>query len=99
LARPFGVGFQRDASPLITAFAVRLWCDHGLDASRGARTLIHQLVIVVVNAYLLAGIPIAFFALVGRLSPAFALPRANLILYWGWFAVTITASAIAVDAL
>jgi hypothetical protein len=58
-----------------------------------------QLVIVVGWAYLLAGIPVGFFALLGCVSPVFALARRSLIVYWGWFAVIITASAIAVDVL
>jgi len=65
----------------------------------GARTVIHQLVIAVGWAYALAGIPVGCFALVGRVSPAFALPRQTLVLYWGWFAAVVAASAIAADLL
>jgi hypothetical protein len=61
--------------------------------------VIHQLVVVVLYAYLLAGIPVGCFALLGRLSPAFALPRQTLTFYWGWFAVIITASAVGLAAL
>jgi hypothetical protein len=70
-----------------------------IDLSLGVRTVIHQLVIVVGWAYALAGIPVGCFALLGRVSPAFALPRQTLVLYWGWFAVVITGSAIATDLL
>ena len=61
--------------------------------------MIRQLVLVVLYAYLLAGIPVGFFALLGRMSPVFAMPRQSLIVYWGWFAVIITASAIALSSL
>jgi hypothetical protein len=61
--------------------------------------MFRQLIIVVAGAYLLAGIPVAFVALLGRLSPVYAFPRQTLFVYWGWFAVIVTASAIAVAAI
>jgi len=61
--------------------------------------VIHQLVVVVAGAYLLAGIPIAFAALLGRLNPVYAFPRQTLLVYWGWFAVIVTASALAAAAI
>jgi len=70
-----------------------------IDLNLGTRTVIHQLVTVVGGAYVLAGIPIGAFALLGRVTPAFALPRQTLLVYWGWFAVAITGSALAADLL
>ena len=46
------------------------------------------------GAYLLAGIPVGLFALLGRMSPAYAYPREALLRWWGWFALIIVAVAI-----
>ena len=45
-------------------------------------------------AYLLAGIPVAAFALMGRMSPVYAMPRRRLMTYWSWAALAIAESSI-----
>ena len=45
-------------------------------------------------AYLLAGIPVAAFALMGRVSPVYAMPRRKLVTYWSWAALAIAESSI-----
>jgi hypothetical protein len=54
-----------------------------------------ELLMTVGGAYLLAGIPVGLFALLGRVSPAYAYPRQVLLRWWGWFALIIVAVAIA----
>jgi hypothetical protein len=56
--------------------------------------LIGHLLLVVAAAYLLAGIPVAVFALLGRLSPSYSYPREALIRYWSWFALIIVVAAL-----
>jgi hypothetical protein len=45
-------------------------------------------------AYLLAGIPIGAFALMGRMSPVYAFPRRKLVNYWAWGALAIAEASI-----
>jgi hypothetical protein len=54
---------------------------------------------VVLNAYLLAGIPIAFVALAGKWSPLYKQPYATLARWWSWMALVFVATAIALTAL
>jgi hypothetical protein len=53
-----------------------------------------ELVVTIGGAYLLAGIPVGLFALLGRMSPVYAFPRDKLVRWWGWFALIIVATAI-----
>jgi hypothetical protein len=48
----------------------------------------------VAAAYLLAGIPVGAFALLGRMSPVYSYSRNKLIVYWSWFALIIAASSV-----
>jgi hypothetical protein len=56
--------------------------------------IVKDMFVIVAGAYLLAGIPVGLFALLGRMSPAYAFPRDALIRWWGWFAVIIVAMAL-----
>jgi hypothetical protein len=53
-----------------------------------------ELVMKVGAAYLLAGIPIGAFALMGRMSPVYALPRRKLLHYWSWGALAVAEASI-----
>jgi hypothetical protein len=58
-----------------------------------------HLVIAVVGAYLLAGIPVGAFALLGRMSPVYRFPREALIRYWSWGALVVVVTATLYSAL
>lgn len=57
-----------------------------------------RVLIVVVDAYLLAGIPISLAALAGRMSPMYRLERGVLLQWWSRLALVIVAAAFMVDA-
>ena len=53
-----------------------------------------QLLLRVGAAYLLAGIPVGAFVLLGRMSPVHSYSRDRLIVYWSWFALIIAAASV-----
>ena len=55
--------------------------------------LIHREVAVVLNAYLLAAIPIVFVAMAGVMSPLYRQPWQLLVRWWSWMALVVVASA------
>lgn len=61
--------------------------------------LLHQEVSIVLNAYLLAGIPIAFLALAGWMSPMYRQPWSQLARWWSWMALVFVASAVVLVGL
>ena len=58
--------------------------------------LLHQELTVVLNSYLLAGIPIGFLAVAGWMSPLYRQPWSRLARWWSWMALVFAASAIVV---
>ena len=55
-----------------------------------------RLAVVVLYAYLLAGIPIVFIALAGRASPMYQVETQRLVRWWSWMALVFVASAVLV---
>jgi hypothetical protein len=51
--------------------------------------------VVIVNAYLLAGVPVAGAWLAGRASPLYQREAGWLVRCWSWFALLIVVSALA----
>jgi hypothetical protein len=62
-------------------------------------TLVRNELSIVLDAYLLAGIPIAFLVLAGIWSPMYRQPWSRLVRWWSWMALIFVASAIAIVAL
>ena len=60
--------------------------------------LFQRELVIVVGAYLLAGLPIAAILLAGRMSPLYRLPGAHLWRWWSWFALAIVAFAVLMSA-
>ena len=56
--------------------------------------LIHRELAVVLDAYLLAGIPIVFAAVAGLMSPMYRQPWQALVRWWSWMALVVVASAV-----
>lgn len=54
---------------------------------------------VILDAYLLAGIPVAFIALAGRLQPVYRQPVGRYLRWWSWMALGFVVSAVAVYGL
>jgi hypothetical protein len=54
---------------------------------------------VILDAYLLAGIPIALVVLAGRMSPVYRQPFARVAAWWSWMALIFVATAIGETAL
>jgi hypothetical protein len=50
---------------------------------------------VIANAYVLAGIPVAFIILAGLCSPLYRQPWDRLVRWWSWMACIVVASAAA----
>jgi hypothetical protein len=55
--------------------------------------LVHREVTIVLNAYLLAGLPIAFVVLAGWMSPIYRQPWKRVAPWWSWCALMLVASA------
>jgi len=55
--------------------------------------LVHREVTIVLNAYLLAGLPIAFVVLAGWMSPIYRQPWKRVARWWSWCALMLVASA------
>jgi hypothetical protein len=62
-------------------------------------TLVHQELTIVLNAYFLAGIPIAFVAMAGWMSPTYRQPLSRLTRWWSWMALVFVASAVVLVGL
>jgi hypothetical protein len=62
-------------------------------------TLIHRELSVILNAYLLAAIPLTFAILAGAWSPLYRQPWSRLARWWSWMALGLVASAIAIVGL
>jgi hypothetical protein len=56
-------------------------------------TLVQREVTVVLNAYLLAGFPIAFVVLAGWMSPMYRQPWKRVARWWSWGALMFVVSA------
>jgi hypothetical protein len=61
--------------------------------------LFHQELSVVLDAYLLAGIPVGFLAVAGWMAPIYRQPWPQLARWWSWMALVFVASAIVHDAV
>jgi len=59
-------------------------------------TLFHRELTVVINAYFLAGIPIAVVALAGWMTPLYRQPWERLARWWSWGALGFVASAFVI---
>jgi hypothetical protein len=62
-------------------------------------TLVHRELSVILNAYLLAAIPIGFVMLAGVWSPMYRQPWAQLARWWSWMALVFVASGVAIIGL
>ena len=56
-------------------------------------SLLHSELLVIANAYFLAGIPVAFAVLAGLCSPLHRQPWDKLVRWWSWMACIVVASA------
>jgi hypothetical protein len=62
-------------------------------------SLLHSELVVIVNAYLFAGIPIGFAVVAGHCSPLYRLPWGTLARWWSRMACIVVSSAAALALL
>lgn len=61
--------------------------------------LIERELVVIVLAYLLAGIPVGGVAVIGRVSPMYQVESAHLFRWWSRFALAIVLLGLALASL
>lgn len=62
-------------------------------------TLLHNEIVVILSAYLLAGIPIGFAIVAGAWSPLYKQPVKRMARWWSWLALILVACAFFIDAV